>query len=83
MARIEEKFGDWQVEKITPQDIEKWLASHDGWADATKNRYLSLIKLTFRLGEANGKIRYNPARLVRMRKENNARVRSVSYTHLI
>jgi site-specific recombinase XerD len=72
---VVEKFGDWLAEKITPQDIESWLASHDKWADATKNRYLSLLKLTFRLAEVNGKITFNPARLVRMRRENNARVR--------
>jgi site-specific recombinase XerD len=31
--------------------------------------------LTYRLGEVNGKIKTNPARLVRMRRENNAVVR--------
>jgi site-specific recombinase XerD len=34
-----------------------------------------LLKLTYRLAEKNRKIKSNPARLLRMHKENNARVR--------
>jgi integrase len=75
MPKIQEKFGNWLAEKITPQDIEAWLASKTEWAEATKNRYLSLMKLAYRLAELNGKVRTNPARLVRMHRENNARVR--------
>jgi site-specific recombinase XerD len=75
MVRIEEKFGDWLAEKITPQDIQQWLASHEEWSDATKNRYLALMKFFYRLAETNGTIKINPARLVRMRRENNARLR--------
>jgi hypothetical protein len=40
----------------------------------TKNHYLALLKLTYRLGNQNG-MKNNPARLVRMQRENNARVR--------
>jgi site-specific recombinase XerD len=75
MKKIRGKFGDWAAEKITPQEIEGWLDSHADWMPATKNRYLALMKLTYRLGEVNGKIKTNPARLVRMRRENNAVVR--------
>lgn len=75
MKRLKEKFGPHPAEKITPAEIDQWLTSQEDWADATRNRYLSLIKLTFRLAEVNGKIKVNPARLVRMRKENNQRIR--------
>jgi integrase len=75
MKKIREKFAHCVAEKITPQEIEGWLDSHADWMPATKNRYLALMKLTYRLGELNGKIRTSPARLVRMRRENNAVVR--------
>lgn len=73
-----DQFGDRQAESIRLEEFEQWLnatADERGWALATKNRYLALLKLTFRLAEKNGKIKVNPARLLRMRKENNARVR--------
>jgi site-specific recombinase XerD len=73
-----DQFGDRQAESIRLEEFEQWLnatADARGWALATKNRYLALLKLTFRLAEKNGKIKVNPARLLRMRKENNARVR--------
>ncbi len=78
MAPILEQFGERAAESIKPEELERWLndeAQERGWAVATKNRYLALLKLTYRLAERNGKVRYNPARLLRMRKENNARLR--------
>ncbi len=75
MAKIREHFGSYVAELISPKDIDSWLDSHDQWAVATKNRYLALIKLSYRLAERNGSVKLNPARLVRMRKENNQRVR--------
>ncbi len=75
MAKICTKFGDDIAEEIEPGDIENWLASQVGWTIATRNRYLALIKLTFRLGERDRKIKANPARSVKMQKEDNARVR--------
>src|ERR1035437_878821 len=75
MAKVVEHFGDMVADRVRAQDIEDWLEGHDEWATATKNRYLALIKLTYRLAERNGWIKVNPARLVRMRKENNQRVR--------
>jgi site-specific recombinase XerD len=75
MAKIVEEFGDRIAEGITSQEIDSWLEAHEEWMVATKNRYLALLKLTYRLGEENRKIKTNPARLLHMRKENNARVR--------
>jgi len=81
MKRIKEKFGRDLAERITPSEIDNWLTSKDEWSDATRNRYLSLIKLTYRLAERDGKIKTNPARLCRMRKENNAKIRYLDQFH--
>jgi len=73
-----EQFGSSVAERITLQDIEQWLdqqAVDRNWAIATKNRYIALLKLIYRLAERNRKIKSNPARLLRMRKENNGRIR--------
>lgn len=45
---------------------------------ATRNRYLALMKLMYKLAEADGKIKINPTRLVRQSKEDNGRVRYLS-----
>jgi site-specific recombinase XerD len=75
MAKLRAKFGHNVAEDIKASDIEGWLASHEDWSIATKNRHLALIKLTFRLGEKDHRITSNPARSVKMRKEDNERVR--------
>lgn len=75
MRKIRDKFDYFVAEEVNPEDLECWLESHGNWTVATKNRYLALLKLAYRLGEKNRKIKVNPARLVRMRRENNERVR--------
>jgi integrase len=78
MAPILERFGNRPAEGIMPEEIERWLdeeAVARGWALATKNRYVALLTLTYRLAERDRKIKINPARLLRLRKENNARIR--------
>jgi site-specific recombinase XerD len=75
MAKIREHFANREAEEITPQELGTWFGSHERWRVATRNRYVALVKLAYRLAEASRKIKSNPARLVRMRKENNARVR--------
>jgi site-specific recombinase XerD len=78
MAPIVERFGNCPAESILPEQMEHWLDAQTvdrGWAPATRNRYIALLKLVYRLAERNRKIKTNPARLLRMRKENNARIR--------
>jgi site-specific recombinase XerD len=78
MAPLVEKFGDRQADSILPEEFEEWLeeqAEEREWSVATRNRYIALLKLTYRLAERNRKIRSNPARLLRMRKEDNSKVR--------
>ncbi len=79
MKHLMEEFGNRQAEDITRGEIQKWLDSKaDKWSLATRNRHLALLKLTYRLAEEDGKIRTNPARLVRQSKEDNGRVRYLS-----
>ncbi len=69
------EFGGRIAEEITPTEIENWLDEREEWAIATKNRYIALLKLIFKLAEKAQRLKYNPARLVRQQKENNARIR--------
>ncbi len=81
MGRIREWFGKLPAESITPADIERRLArlaEDESLAAATLNRYRSLMSLMFRLGMESGKATANPARMVKARKEDNARVRFLS-----
>jgi site-specific recombinase XerD len=78
IAPLLEQFGNSGAESISPQDTERWLdqqAKRREWSTATKNRYIALLKLIYRLAERDRKIKVNPARLLRIRKENNGRIR--------
>jgi integrase len=77
MGKLKEWLGQRPAESVTPQEIERWLSGKD-LKPATLNRYRALLSLTYRLGMQNGKVQANPARLVRQRKENNARLRFLS-----
>jgi integrase len=71
---LREEFGSRRADSITPQEIDQWLTKHCR-TNATANRYRSYISLAYRLGMVNGKVTANPAPLVRLRTENNARLR--------
>jgi integrase len=77
MKRIVEEFGSRPAHAITPQDIEKWFAEQT-WKPATFNRYKALFSLVYRLGIESGRVKVNPARSVKTRTENNARIRYLS-----
>jgi site-specific recombinase XerD len=70
-------FRDYPAEGIMVQDIERRFEQRD-WSPATTNRYRALLSLTYRLAIRNGKAKENPARSVRHRLENNARIRFLS-----
>ncbi|HEY6337119.1 MAG TPA: tyrosine-type recombinase/integrase [Candidatus Sulfotelmatobacter sp.] len=79
MAKLREWVGDRPADSLSPRDIDTWLSSKaEEWKPATQNRYRSLLSLIYRLGIQNGKVQSNPARLVRQRKEENARIRFLS-----
>jgi integrase len=76
-SALREPFGKRPAAEVTPQEIDKFLTKHCK-TNATANRYRAYISLAYRLGMENGKVSVNPARLVRMRTENNARQRFLS-----
>jgi len=74
-------FRDRAADSITPHDLEHHLsriAEERDWTAASVNRYRALISLIYRLGIENGKVKENPARLVKPRAVNNARTRWLS-----
>jgi site-specific recombinase XerD len=77
MSKFLEWFSDRVAEAITAAKIEECFHS-EKWTAATWNRYRSLLSLTYRLAIRAGKVRDNPARLVRHKTESNGRVRFLS-----
>ena len=75
---VRKAMGDCDAASITPQEIDRWLKSRCK-TPATSNRYKSFLFLCFREGMVNGKVASNPARLVRQRRENNERLRFLSF----
>jgi site-specific recombinase XerD len=71
-------FREYPAEAITPQDIERRFQQKKKWSPATANRYRALLSLTYRLAIRNGRVKDNPARLVRHRLEDNGRIRFLS-----
>lgn len=81
MEKVLATFRGRSAESITPRELERFLAENaeeNDWAPATINRYRALLSLVYRLGIESGKVKENPARLVKHRQENNARVRWLS-----
>lgn len=81
MEKLLSSFRGRSAESITPRELERFLAENaeeNKWAPATINRYRALLSLVYRLGIESGKVKENPARLVKHRQENNARVRWLS-----
>ena len=78
MAKLTDWLGERPAESLSPQEIERWLSAKATLKPATLNRYRALLSLVYRLGTQNGKVKLNPARLVRQRKENNGRIRFLS-----
>jgi integrase len=70
-------FREYPAEGITAQAIERRFEQQE-WSPATMNRYRALLSLTYRLAIRNGKVKENPARQMRHRLENNARIRFLS-----
>ena len=59
MKPLKDEFGAQQADKITPQDLERWLsdcADENDWNPATINRFKALLSLVFRLGMEDCKI---------------------------
>jgi integrase len=74
LLEIEKEFGNRIAESITPHEINRWLSSQ-GWAAGTINRHHSTFSLVFRLGIEARKLKDNPLKQVKRRREDNGRVR--------
>jgi integrase len=70
-------FREYPAEAITAQDIERRFERQE-WSPATCNRFGALLSLAYPLAIREGKMKDNPARLVKHRLEDNARVRFLS-----
>jgi len=69
-------LGNKTLAQIIPGDIERYVAKRlTKVKPATSNRELAFLKRVFNVAIADGQTERNPVRLVKLRKENNARVR--------
>jgi len=71
---LHEKLGSRPAADITPSEIEEVLSAHCQ-TNGTFNKFRSFVSLAYRLGMENQKVSSNPARLVRRRTEDSARLR--------
>ena len=77
IAILKPVFGSSVASEITPLELTRWLDKNTR-TPATRNRYRACMSLIYRQGIRNGKVTVNPARLIRQRKEDNARLRYLS-----
>ena len=73
-------FGKVALDDITPQTIKAYMDTRSELTKTTINRYRGTISMIFQEAIRNGKAKANPARLVRLHREDNSRVRFISYT---
>jgi integrase len=71
------EFGSRSAEAITVGEFERYLGAQKTWGVASRNRWRALIKMIYRIGERDDVVRINPARKLRMTKEQG-RIRWLS-----
>ena len=79
MNKLLPKFGKTPLKEITPQAIKAYLDSRTDLTKTTLNRYRATISMIFQEAIRNGKAEANPARLVRLHREANSRLRFITY----
>jgi site-specific recombinase XerD len=72
-------FGKVPLANITPQSMKAYLDTRDDLTKTTINRYRGTISMIFQEAIRNGKATANPAWLVRLHREDNGRVRFVTF----
>ncbi len=72
-------FGNLPADTISPALIEEYFKRRTDLKPATINRLRSFLSMVFQQAIRNGKAEKNPARLVRLRKEANARIRFLTF----
>lgn len=81
MNRIVNHLGSKIADALTPHEIDRWLdeqRKENSWSPATTNRYKTTLSMAYTLAMRSSKVGSNPARLVPLRRENNARIRYLS-----
>jgi site-specific recombinase XerD len=73
-ATAKPKLGSLWSDAVTHADLETWIDSR-GVDKSTFNRYKSFFSLCYREGMRAGKVKDNPARLIRRRREPSGRSR--------
>jgi integrase len=75
--RLLAAFGGKPVESLTVQEIERFKADlkAEGWTDATVNRHVALLKSMLNKAVVHEKLARNPAKAVKLFRENNTIVR--------
>lgn len=75
LETIKEELGHKIAANLTPDDVDKWITSHETWSPATMNRYKATMGKALQLAVVSGNLDRNVARLVTARKESSGRVR--------
>lgn len=75
IGRLKEEFGN-RPALIPVKDLRSWFDDQE-WKPGTYNRYKSMLSLIYRLGMEHEKIKleFNPAKLLKHKREDNGRVR--------
>ncbi|MBZ5687258.1 MAG: site-specific integrase [Acidobacteriia bacterium] len=73
LNRLIAEFGNRPAE-ISIEDLRRWIGEQD-WSPATCNRYKTMLSLVYRLGIEHKKVKTNPAKLLKRKREDNERVR--------
>jgi site-specific recombinase XerD len=74
LDKLKEHFGARAAESIKPAEIDNWLSKNTK-TGSTANRYRAAMSLAYREGIRNGKVKSNPVRLVKQRKEGGNVIR--------
>jgi site-specific recombinase XerD len=72
-------FAKVRVQDITQQSLKEYLDTRTDLSKTTINRYRGTLSMIFQEAIRNGKAKSNPARMVRLHKEANARLRFITY----
>lgn len=71
------RLGALWADSVTHEDLADWVEAREV-TNATFNRYKSFFSLCYREGLRAGKVKTNPAKLIRRRRESNGRKRFLS-----
>ncbi len=74
LEKLKVHFGSRAAESIKPAEIDNWLSKNTN-TGSTANRYRAAMSLAYREGIRNGKVKANPVRLVKQRKEGGNVIR--------